>query len=141
MPGPEECGQLSPLLLLLLYIIWRVQSCGYGAFTYRLRTLGPVSLLRLGLQCGEVLLFCPWVCPPSCGYFYLLDEVLKHCGSFDVKRRECRIVSLVIRAASLSLWLVLHPRRSSFALWPWTLSEHWHWVELQLGSRTRKALK
>ena len=47
---------------------------------------------------------------------------------FDVKRRECRVVSLVIPAASLSFWYVVHPRRRRFTLW--ALSKHWHWVEL-----------
>ena len=37
---------LLQILLLLLYIIWRVQPCGYDAFIYRLRTPGPISLLR-----------------------------------------------------------------------------------------------
>ena len=56
------------ILLLLLCIIWRVQPCGYDALVYRLRTPSPVSFLRpfffLGSQCGEVLLFCLWICPP-----------------------------------------------------------------------------
>ena len=30
---------------------------------------------------------------------------------FYVKRRECRVVSLVIPAAFLSFWYVRHPRR------------------------------
>ena len=40
-------GLTTARLLLLSYFIWRVRPCGYDAFIYRLRTPGPVSLLRL----------------------------------------------------------------------------------------------
>ena len=45
--GPKGHG--SGLLLLLLYLILRVQPCGYDALVYMLRTLGPVSFLHLSV--------------------------------------------------------------------------------------------
>ena len=40
---------VTTLLLLLLYLIRRVQPCGYDALIYMLRTLGPVSFLHLSV--------------------------------------------------------------------------------------------
>ena len=43
------------LLLLLLYLIRRVQPCGYDALIYMLRTLGPVSFLHLSVFSARIL--------------------------------------------------------------------------------------
>ena len=47
LPSKTRTG--GPRLLLLLYLIRRVQSCGYDALIYMLRTLGPVSLPHLSV--------------------------------------------------------------------------------------------
>ena len=44
-----------------MFIIWRVQPCGYDAFIYKVkdsRSYTTPSSLFLGLQYGKVLLFC-----------------------------------------------------------------------------------
>ena len=57
----------SEITSIIIFTIWHVQPCSYDTFIYEVRDSGPYttpsSLLFLGLQYGEVLLFCPWVCP------------------------------------------------------------------------------